>query len=149
MSSLRRGVLHKMKLDTKSRIINKEGLLYHLDKIVGGKLTNEDKNLAASLINLAERERIDLRKVSKKEPLNLSYDVIEWKKNKYKKPLRDLKMSNKPINFSIDAARVTQISGLKRDFLHLMIKNFIMQLWTSLHLDHVCYTFLSMVKDNN
>ena len=31
--SLRRGVLHKMKLDTKSRIINKEDLLYQLNEI--------------------------------------------------------------------------------------------------------------------
>jgi len=94
----------------------KEVLLYHLDKIMGEKLTNEDKNLAASLIDLAGRERIDLENVSKKEPLNFPFDVIEWKKNKYKKPLRDFKITNRAINFTVDEARVKQISGLKKRF---------------------------------
>ena len=94
----------------------KEVLLYHLDKIMGGKLTNEDKNLSASLIDLAVSERIDLENGSKKEPLNFPFDVIEWKRDKYKKPLRDLKMSNRAINFSVDEARVNQISGLKKRF---------------------------------
>jgi|MDTC01.1.fsa_nt_gb radical SAM superfamily enzyme YgiQ (UPF0313 family) len=94
----------------------KKVLLYHLDKIMKEKLTNEDKNLAASLINLAERERIDLRNVTKKEPLNFSYDVIEWKKNNYKKPLRDLKMPKRAINFLVDEARVIKLSELKKRF---------------------------------
>ena len=65
---------------------------------------------------MAGRERIDLENVSKKEPLNFPFDVIEWKKNKYKKPLKDFKIANREINFKVDDARVKQISGLKKRF---------------------------------
>ena len=62
-------------------------LLRHLDDIVDRKLSGDDQNLANSLIDLAEIERIDLKGLGEKKPLNFSFDVINWKKNKFKKSL--------------------------------------------------------------
>ena len=44
----------------------KQVLLLHLDKIMNGKLSTEDRNLASLLIDLSERERIDLKKYRRK-----------------------------------------------------------------------------------
>ena len=43
-------------------------LLRHLNKIMDGGLSTEDQNIANSLIKLAERERVNLRKIGEKEP---------------------------------------------------------------------------------
>ena len=79
-------------------------LLRHLDEIMERDQFGEkqDQNLASSLINLAERERVDLMKVNEREPLKLSFDVINWKKNKFKQSLRDLKMPTKSVRFLVD-----------------------------------------------
>ena len=94
----------------------KEVLLMHLDNIMGEKLSSDDLNLAKSLISLAERERINLRKIDKKEPLNLSFDVINWKKNKFARSLHDLKMLKKSINFSVDKTQASMVTGFAKRF---------------------------------
>ena len=73
----------------------KQVLLLHLDKIMNGKLSTEDRNLASLLIDLSERERIDLKNIGEKQPLKISFDVINWKNNKFKEPLRNLEISEK------------------------------------------------------
>ena len=40
-------------------------LMHHLNEIMKGNLSEEDKNIANSLISLAEQERIDLRNINK------------------------------------------------------------------------------------
>ncbi len=49
------------------------------------------------LIDLAEHERIDLKNFTDKKTMNFSYDVIAWKKDKFKTKLRDLKIKSKPV----------------------------------------------------
>ena len=67
-------------------------LMYHLDKIMGSNLSGQDRDLAGSLINLATHERINLKHDDKKEPLHISFDIINWKKNKFNEPLHNFKM---------------------------------------------------------
>ena len=61
-------------------------LMEHLKKTINKELSEEELELANSLISLAERERINLREIKEKESLKFSFDVIDWQKSKYKKP---------------------------------------------------------------
>jgi hypothetical protein len=93
-------------------------LLRHLDEIMEIDQLGEkqDQNLASSLINLAERERVDLIKVNEREPLKLSFDVINWKKNKFKQSLRDLKMPTKSVRFLVDKPQASMLKGFRKRF---------------------------------
>ena len=102
----------------------KKILLSHLEDITGGKLSSDDRNLANSLIDLAMIERIDLKNLSEKEPLEFSFDIINWKKNKFKRSLLDLKMKTKPIKFLVDKSRVSQIKDFHKRFNTYTNKDF-------------------------
>jgi radical SAM superfamily enzyme YgiQ (UPF0313 family) len=91
-------------------------LLYHLDKIMKGNLSNKDRDLASLLIDLSERERVDLKNISEKKPLNISFDVINWKQNKFKEPLHNLKMPERSLVFSTDKSQVSVIEGFQKRF---------------------------------
>ena len=95
----------------------KEVFLHHLKKISSDILTDHDIKLANSLIDLALNERIDLKNVTDKEPMNFSYDIIEWRKIKFKIPLQDLKMQRaKNIKFLMDSDRLAQIDSFQKRF---------------------------------
>ena len=94
----------------------KEVFLQHLDELLGSKLSEEEKNIAGVLIDLAEHERIDLKNFSEKKTMNFSYDVISWKKDKFKTKLKDLKIENTPVKFLIDDTRVAQINSFQNRF---------------------------------
>ena len=89
-------------------------LLRHLNEIMNGKLSNEDKDLASLLIDLSELEQVDLKNISEKKPLSVSYDLINWKKNKFKEPLRNLKMPEKLLKFSTDKNQTLMIEAFKK-----------------------------------
>jgi len=91
-------------------------LLYHLNEIIKENLSPDDKSIANLLISLAERERIDLKNTTEREPLDLSFDVINWRKSKFKKPLQNFKMPSKKIKFLLDDTRVSVIKGFKKRF---------------------------------
>jgi hypothetical protein len=91
-------------------------LLYHLDKIMKGSISSEDRDLASLLIDLSERERINLKNISEKKPLNISFDVINWKLNKFKEPLRNLKMPEKLIKFSTNESQTLMIEGFHKRY---------------------------------
>ena len=99
-------------------------LLRHLDRIVSVGLSSEDRNVASSLITLAERERIDLRTIGEKEPLVFSYDVVHWRKNKFKEPLSGLEMPPKLVRFSVEDSLVSQINGFREQFAPSADKDF-------------------------
>ena len=128
-------------------------LLRHLDDATDRKLSSDDRNLANSLIDLAEIERIDLKDPGEKKPLDFSFDIISWKKNKFKKSLYDLKMQTKPIRFLIDESRDTQIrdfhkrfdSHTSKDFYTLAV-NFIFPRSSLLHI--MKYDDRNRVDDN-
>ena len=99
-------------------------LLRHLEAMVGRDVSDEDRDVAESLITLAERERIDLRTIGEKEPLALAYDVVHWRKNKFKGSLRDLKMPAKSVRFSVEDSLVSQIGGFNERFAPAADKDF-------------------------
>ena len=94
----------------------KDVLMHHLESISKEKLSDDAKELARSLIDLAENERIDLKNISEKKPMNFSYDVIAWRQNKFKRPLYDLKMPTRSINFLLDENRTSQIDSFQKRF---------------------------------
>jgi len=94
----------------------KQVLLRHLEKILNGKLSTEDRNLASLLIDLSEHERVDLKNIGEKQPLKISFDVIKWKKNKFMESLRNLKIPEKLISFSTNKNQVSMIKGLQKRF---------------------------------
>jgi hypothetical protein len=95
----------------------KEVFLHHLKKISSDILSSHDIQLANSLIDLALNERINLKNITDKEPMNFSYDIIEWRKIKFKIPLQDLKMQKtKNIKFLMDSDRLTQIDSFQKRF---------------------------------
>ncbi len=94
----------------------KQVLLNHLDKLVSRGLSSEDCDVADSLINLAAHERINLRTIGEKEPFVISYDVVHWRKNKFKEPLGRMKMPPRSIEFSVKESVITQINGFQEQF---------------------------------
>lgn len=87
-------------------------LLRHLDEMEPG-LNSEIRNLAISLISLAKRERVDLREATEKNLLNFSFDIINWKENKFQESLLELKMPKTSVNFSFDENQATLIKGFQ------------------------------------
>ena len=103
----------------------KKVLLRHLKEIRGKNLTKEEQNLANSLLNLGEQERVDLKNVTKKnEPFAISFDVIRWKKNKFRQPLQDLKMPAKLLRFITDKTQVITINSFKQRQVSAVDKDF-------------------------
>ena len=95
----------------------KDVFLHHLEKISSTIMSDKDIELADSLIDLSHNERIDLKGISDKKPMNFSYDIIAWRKNKFKEPLHNLKMpKSKSINFLLDNDRKTQIDSFQKRF---------------------------------
>jgi radical SAM superfamily enzyme YgiQ (UPF0313 family) len=94
----------------------KSVLLQHLDLIKGKTLSSEDRKLAASLIDLANRERIDLMKSEEKKPLRFSVDIINWKENKFKESIKNLKMPEKSVKFIVGKSQATMISSFQKRF---------------------------------
>ena len=94
----------------------KEALLHHLDEITKMSLSDDDRKLASLLIDLSECEKIDLKNISEKKTMNISFDVINWKKNKFEEPLHNLKMSEKLIKFSTDKSQTLMIEGFNKKY---------------------------------
>jgi len=91
-------------------------LMQHLKEVMEKDLFYNDQDIASSLINLAERERISLREINEREPLDLSFDVINWKKNKFKEPLHNFKMPKKTIRFSLNETQISKIKSFQKRF---------------------------------
>ena len=99
-------------------------LLRHLDEITNMGLTNDDRNLASKLIDLNELERVDLKNNIERKSLNISYDVIDWKKNKFQESLSNLKMPEKFIKFSTGKNQTSLIDGFKKRFASYNDQNY-------------------------
>ena len=103
-------------------------LMHFLEQFTGSNLTNENRVLASSLIKLAEYERVNLKQIDEKEPLNIAFDIINWKENKFKEPLSNLKMSSsKPVKFSVDKTQASVINSFKEKFSSYKDKDFYYQ----------------------
>jgi radical SAM superfamily enzyme YgiQ (UPF0313 family) len=94
----------------------KSVLLTHLNDLMKGNLSDENKNLASKLIDISFREQINLKKTDNVEPLNIDFDVINWKRNKFKDSLHNFKMPAKEINFTIDKNQSLMIESFQKRF---------------------------------
>ena len=73
--SLRRGVLHKKKLDTKSRIINKEGLLYQLNEINFDIIIDLNITYQSSIEDFIAKQKSNYKIGFKHDKSDLLYNV--------------------------------------------------------------------------
>ena len=89
-------------------------------------MTDEDYSIASSLIDLGTLERIDLKaeKLINNNEYVISYDINEWKKNKFKKPIYDYKIERKKIKFLTCNSRLSQINGLREHSKDLVKEDF-------------------------
>ena len=112
------GETTRINIDYGARLIYKEQkwmvevLAQHLKNIGGDNITQEDIDLGKSLVKLGSLERIDFEKIDKTEELVLSHDILEWKRNKFKKPIDHYKVDQRPIKFKMDERRTKQINCL-------------------------------------
>ena len=77
-----------------------------------------------NLIDLANSERIDLNRIEAKQPLKFTVDVINWRKNKFKDPLKNLKMPEKSVKFLVTKNQVSVIEGFQKRFNTYKDKDF-------------------------
>lgn len=94
----------------------KQVLMRHLNDIMKENLSNEDRNLADLLIDLGEYERVNLRKIDEKVPMKISFDVINWKKNKFTDSLHNLKMPEKSLKFSTGKIQSSVLEDFQKRF---------------------------------
>ena len=112
------GETTRINIDYGARLIYKEQkwmvevLAQHLKNIGGDNITQEDIDLGKSLVELGSLERIDFEKIDKTKELVLSHDILEWKRNKFKKPIDHYKVDQRPIKFKMDERRTKQINCL-------------------------------------
>jgi len=91
----------------------KEVFLKHLKDICGENLSEENLNIASSLIELGSLERINFSEIDKNnKELSLSYDILEWKRNKFKQPIHNYRTEKQTIKFLMDERRSLQIKSL-------------------------------------
>ncbi len=104
----------------------KDVLLKLLRDVLKEKMTDEDYSIASSLIDLGTLERIDLKaeKLINNNEYVISYDINEWKKNKFKKPIYDYKIERKKIKFLTCNSRLSQINGLREHSKDLVKEDF-------------------------
>ena len=112
------GETTRINIDYGARLIYKEQkwmrevLAQHLKNIGGDNITQEDLDLGKSLVELGSLERIDFREIDRTKELVFSHDILEWKRNKFKKPIENYKIEQRPIKFEMDDRRTKQINGL-------------------------------------
>jgi hypothetical protein len=81
---------------------------------------------AGFLIDLAERERIDIRDETIPESIVTEYDVIAWQADKFRHSLGDYACSPKKLTFREQPGVWERIAEFKRDFSHYSESEFYM-----------------------
>jgi hypothetical protein len=95
----------------------KDVMLDILGKFIDPQEKPETFETASFLIDLCARERIELMDRIPPEPLVSKFDVIAWKKNKFRLPLSSYKINPVTISFEEDAQFKEKIDEVKKLFL--------------------------------
>jgi hypothetical protein len=95
----------------------KEVMLDILEKFIESQDEPETFEIANFLIELCHRERIELVDRIPPEPLVSKFDVITWKKNKFRLPLSFYKIEPVTISFEEDMQFKEKIDKVKKMFL--------------------------------
>jgi hypothetical protein len=102
----------------------KEVLCQHLKNIAGEEITGDEIKLGKSLVDLGSLERIDFEDINKNKNLIICHDIMEWKKNKFKKSIDNYKIEQRPVKFKIDNKRIKQITTLLESASHKVDSDF-------------------------
>ncbi len=95
----------------------KDVMLDILGKFIDPQEKPETFETASFLIDLCARERIELMDRIPPEPLVSKFDVIAWKKNKFRLPLSSYKIKPVTISFEEDVQFKEKIDEVKKLFL--------------------------------
>jgi radical SAM superfamily enzyme YgiQ (UPF0313 family) len=69
------------------------------------------------LLELCARERIDPRAVHCPDPFPVEYDVVDWKRTKFRKPLEEFRLlSPRELSFTIPLDTMRQIDSFNREY---------------------------------
>ena len=101
-----------------------EVLLRVMQSFLDGNEGAKFNDTAGFLIDLAERERIDIRDETIPESIVTEYDVIAWQADKFRHSLGDYACSPKKLTFREQPGVWERIAEFKRDFSHYSESDF-------------------------
>ncbi|MDG2473892.1 MAG: B12-binding domain-containing radical SAM protein [Paracoccaceae bacterium] len=106
------------------KIIIKEALLTTLDKFSASGRDNAMFKKANFLIEVCEAERINLFESEKPNAINTFYDLPQWKRDKFKRPLSSYRIKKTEINFVEQAEFRLKFPEFQKSFSGLDKKSF-------------------------
>jgi radical SAM superfamily enzyme YgiQ (UPF0313 family) len=93
-------------------------LLGILEQFVDPESDPEKLEIAEFLIELSKRERIELMEEKQPEPLACEFDVLAWKKGKFRRPLAEYQSDPCNLVFAKNPDFIAKIDGIRRSFSH-------------------------------
>ena len=106
------------------KIVIREALLANLKKFLTSKASTSIINKANFLIQVCESERINIFELDKPKALYTRYDLPEWKRDKFKKPLHKYRIKKSYINFIEQPEFQIKFPEFKKEFSALDKKSF-------------------------
>ena len=94
----------------------REVLKRHIEKYVALGKGGEKAKLIDLLLDIGERERIDVRDPKTIDPLRTEYDVVAWKKQQFRMPLSSFYCEPKMICFNIEPKVKQVMIKFTKDF---------------------------------
>ncbi len=76
------------------------------------------------LLDLCQKERVDLNGNRLPDPITSEFDLISWKKDKFKKPLDQYKMELKKLYFIENPELFVKLPGFKKSFSNMDANGF-------------------------
>ena len=106
------------------KTVIEDALLQTLEKFVTKEVSESLFNTAKFLIKVCETERINLFKPEKPDVIKTSYDLPQWKRDKFKQPLDNYKIKKTEINFVEQEEFRIKFPEFKKAFSSLDEKSF-------------------------
>ena len=93
-------------------------LLGILAQFIDPKNNSEKFKTAKFLIELSNRERIELMERKLPDPLVCEFDVLAWRKDKFRRPLAEYQSDPRNLMFAENPEFSAKIKGVKQSFSH-------------------------------
>lgn len=77
---------------------------------------SEVLSAAEFILDLCARERVNLRSDDLPEPMLAPFDVVAWRKDKFKRPLSDYRIKPRWLRFSLSADTLERIKSFRHEF---------------------------------
>ena len=88
----------------------------HLKKYLKLEKSGEEMKLIDLVLDICERERIDVRDPKTEKPFKTEYDVVAWKKQQFKAPLSSFCCDPKTVRFTLKPEVKNTMKTFTRDF---------------------------------